>query len=287
MRRIAHIINPFIASVNSDLYTAQPITFQSMKEARDYSVKEVDVELWATCFEEDQNIIPSYFNKTPLLRSSVLDYGDFNTSIKLPLIREILDKLYQSSNADYLIYTNVDIGVYPNFYKEVNRFLDQGYDAFIINRRRLPAKYSTIQDLPLIYKDQGKSHPGFDCFIFSRKLYPKFCLSNICIGVPFIGITLSQNIFTHSSLYNIYEDEILTFHIGEEIFKNRAPKGYFKYNQKEFWKSMKALRSVHSFGKLPYNSTFFLKRIFKYTIHPSIPIRWVMVLIWDRIKFMK
>jgi hypothetical protein len=255
-----------------------------MKEAQDRASEEVEVELWAACFEEDQAMVPDYFKKTEFLKKSVLDYGVFNKPIKLPLIKEILDGVYKSSDADYFIYTNVDIGLYPNFYTEVNRFLDLNQEAVIINRRRLASDFTSVDDLPLIYKEEGRKHPGFDCFVFSRKLYPKFHLSNICIGVPFIGITLSQNIFAYSSTYQIYENVILTFHIGEEIYKQRAPKDYYKYNQKEFWKSMKKLRLDHSSKKLPYSSNNFITRIIKYAIQPSLPIRWVLMLEYEAFR---
>ena len=37
MRKIAHIINPVVVSKSSDLYKAQPITFETMKLAKNYA----------------------------------------------------------------------------------------------------------------------------------------------------------------------------------------------------------------------------------------------------------
>ena len=45
-------------------------------------------------------------NKSTILKEVK---GDFQKEIKLPLIHDILERLYNASDADYLIYTNVDI----------------------------------------------------------------------------------------------------------------------------------------------------------------------------------
>lgn len=278
MRTIAHIINSFKTSEESDLFIAQPITFESMIRAKAAAQKVVNVELWNASFDEDHGLVPHSFSNTPSLIRSVLDMSSFEKKIKLPLIGDILERLYQSSQADYFIYTNVDIGLYPDFYVRVNALIDQGYDAFIINRRRIPDVYNAIEDLDRIYEDFGKSHPGFDCFVFSRKIFSKFQLSGVCIGVPFIGITLAQNVFCFSSQYTIIKDESLTFHIGMEIYKKRATRSYFRYNRIEFWKAMKLLKKEHHANKLPYANHPLIIRLMKYGMNPSIPIRWVLYL---------
>ena len=275
---IAHIINPFKAAEGSDLFVAQPITFESMLRAKRMAKEIVNVELWSGCFVEDEGVAPTSFMLTPYLTRSVLDATDFQKKIKLPLIGDILKGLYASSNADYFIYTNVDIGLYPDFYLRVHALIEEGFDAFIINRRRLPEIYGSVKDLERIYKDFGKSHPGFDCFVFSRKIFPKFQLSDVCIGVPFIGITLAQNIFCFANRYTIVEDENLTFHIGLEIYKKRAPKDYFRHNRSAFWKAMESLKMEHHARKLPYAHRSLLVRLLKYGLNPSIPIRWVLLL---------
>lgn len=278
LHTIAHIVNPFKASKASDLFVAQPITFESMLRAKGKAKEVVNVELWTACFEEDKAVAPSSFNNTPFLTRSVLDASSFQKEMKLPLIGDILERLYASSQAEYFIYTNVDIGLYPDFYIRVNALINEGHDACIINRRRLPEFYDSKEDLDRIYKDYGKSHPGFDCFVFSRKMFPKFQLSDICIGVPFIGITLAQNVFCFSNQYTIVEDENLTFHIGMEIYKKRAPRDYFKYNRREFWKAMHLLKKEHRATKLPYANRPLLVRLIQYGLNPSIPIRWVLFL---------
>lgn len=285
MRKIAHIVNPFNAPQSSDLHFAQPITLESMRVAKKKVEGKIEIELLYTTFAEDSNIEPIGFNPTALLHQSVLDCGDFQKEIKLPLIHDILERLYNASNAEYLIYTNVDIGLYENFYEKVNEYIDAGHDAFIINRRRISEKYKRVDQLAEIYKEKGKKHPGFDCFVFHRDLFPKLELKGICIGVPFIEITFAQNLFALSKNFKLFDKEQLTFHIGMEIFKKRTPKEYFRYNQKQFWSVVNSpLRKHLTTRKFPYNNLFYPIRIIRWGLHPCIPIRLVIRLEWERFQ---
>jgi hypothetical protein len=281
---LAHIINPFRASTSSDLHAAQPITFESIRRAKIEVNGKVHVDILCAVYEDDLETVPSDFIKTDYLRESVLDKQPFSKLIKLPFIKEILNKAYQQSKADYLIYTNIDIGLYPDFYSKVAQFIQEGYDAFMINRRRLKPSYNSVSQLEEIYKEKGKSHPGFDCFVFHRNLVPNMCLEGICIGVPFIEITFSQNLFALAQNSKVFENEILTFHIGEEIFAKHAPKEYFNYNQKQFWKNVNYLASHLQLKKIPYSHLPMVVRLLKWALHPCYPIRLMLLLEWKRIK---
>ena len=244
MRKIAHIINPIIVPPSSDLYIAQPITFGSIKSAREEAVNQVDIQLFSAQFEEDISLIPSFFTQTPNLDRSILDFGNFEKTKKLPLIKDILDRLYRNTNAEYLIYTNVDIALQPHFYIEVNKLIDRGYDAFVINRRTISAKFKSIDELPQMYEDHGKKHPGYDCFIFKRELYPKFKLGRVVIGTNRIGLTLITNLISYSRKMKIFEDLHLTFHIGEErSWRNSIYDDYIQFNLAEYLAISKVIRS--------------------------------------------
>lgn len=282
--KIAHIINPFHAHESSDLFTAQPITFASMLRAKEEAEHLLGIDLLTAQFPEDRDMVPEGFRATRDLERSVLDMGEFEKKLRLPLLSDILQRMYDESDAEYLIYTNVDIGLYPDFYRKVRQFIDAGHDAFIINRRRLEAVYDSVDDLPKIYQDRGKKHPGFDCFVFHRDLFPQFQLEGICIGVPFIEITFSQNLFALSRNFKLYEDEILTFHIGMEIIKGRAPREYFKYNQGHFWAAVSSpLRKHMSLKKLPYSNLLLPFRLIKWGLQPCFPIRLVLQLEVERL----
>ncbi len=285
MIRIAHIVNPFNASETSDLFTAQPITFESMRRSKEQAKGLAEITLLSAQFPEDENMVPEGFVQTPNLTRSVLDHGTFEKPMKLPFIHDILQRMYDSSEAEYLIYTNVDIGVYPDFYTKVVGYIEQGLDAFIINRRRISDRYKNVDQLPEIYQDFGKKHPGFDCFVFHRDLFPKMVLKEICIGVPFIGITTAQNLFALSKNFKLFDRENLTFHIGMDVFPGRASKDFFRYNQKQFWLAMKSELSVHlDTRKFPYQNLIYPIRIIRWGLQPSIPIRLVLKLEWRRFK---
>jgi hypothetical protein len=232
--RLAHIINPVVTDQSSNLFIAQPITFESMRVARDFAKSTVDVSLFTAQFEDDHNIIPDYFIHTLDLTRSILDVGDFKVKRKLPLIRDILDRLYSASDAEYSIYTNVDIALMPNFYTSVNSIIGSGIDSFIINRRTLSAQYKSVRDLPLMYADIGLSHIGYDCFIFKRECIPRFLLGNICIGVPRIGTTMAANLICFSNKFREFADVHLTFHIGNDRrWQDKALRDYVFHNQAE------------------------------------------------------
>lgn len=251
-----------------------------MLNAREAAKGIVDVELLSAQFAEDNSVVPAGFRPTRNLERSVLDRAQFKKPIRLPLLRDILQRLYDESDADYLIYTNVDIGLYPDFYLKVKTFIDEGRDAFIINRRRLPAIYTSTTDLDTIYKDPGKDHPGFDCFVLKRHLFPRLKLEGICIGVPFVEIAFSQNLFALANNFKLYDKEQLTFHIGMEIFRRRVPREYFWYNRKQFHEIEQLLFPEMHLSKFPYYEKPAFQRFFTWLAHPCIPTRLVLKLWW-------
>lgn len=272
MLTIAHIINPVKVGTASDLYHAQPITFETMRQAKTFAEGVVKVELYTTQYAEDHEIIPDFFKKTPDLKRSVLEVGTFDKKRKLPLIKDILDQLYAASQADYFVYTNVDIAVMPQFYVALHAFIEQGHDAFIINRRRVSARYTKVEEIPLIISDVGYPHPGFDCFVFHRDLYLQFVIENICVGIPFIGICLAHNLFCFGKNFKLYHDQHLTIHIGMEVIKRWGDKQYVGHNKREFAKVKKALMPQFDLSKFPYAHLPWYKRYASWLLNPAMQI---------------
>lgn len=250
---------------------AQPITFASMQGARDKAgQKGMRVDLCTTQYPEDRTIIPSYFQILPDLERSVLNVRSFQRPRKLPLIGDILHRLFTHTDAPYLIFTNVDIGLQPNFYLRIAELIEAGHDALIINRRRLPDHYSSLADLPAIYADPGLPHPGFDCFVFHRDLFPKFRLDDICVGIPFIGVTLAHHLFAFAESPRLIDDEHLTFHIGLEVMPPRD-REYYWHNRNNF----RRIRDEHlwphfDIRKFPYADRPLLDRYWHWARNPSL-----------------
>lgn len=274
---LAHLVNPVKSPVYSELSHAQPITFETMRIAREKASPAIKVILLSAQYPEDYAIIPDYFTKTPDLERSANDFGTFTHPKKLPLLKDLLDRLYEASEAPYLIYTNVDIALQPHFYLEVANRIRSGLDAFIINRRRIPAHFSTPEELPHMYTHPGTAHPGFDCFIFHRSLYPKFQLEKVCIGIPFVEMTLSQNLFCYAKHFQLFDRDLLTFHIGMEVFKKRD-KEYLQYNRKEFWRAVEKMWPALDSRKFPWGERNMFYRLLRWGLHPAIPIRLALML---------
>lgn len=216
MLSLAHIVNPVIVPEQSDLFVAQPVTFETMRRAREAARSEVELTLLTAQFPEDRALVPDDFISTPDLDRSALDLQGFKVRRKLPLMKDILDRLYaHAPEADFLIYTNVDIAVMPQFYSAIAQIIDQGFDAFVINRRTISADYQRVDEIPLMYSEVGEPHPGYDCFVFRRDSYPRFDVASAFIGVPPIGRVLLVNLICNAERYGKFKDLHLTFHIGD------------------------------------------------------------------------
>ena len=220
-----------------------------MRVARQFAVDKVEVTLVTAQFPEDRSMVPEDFIATEDLDRSVLDEGAFQRPRQLPLLADILHRLYESVKADYLIYTNVDIGLLPSFYVVVDQIIEEGYDAFVINRRTISDAFTRVEDLPLMYGQVGLKHPGHDCFVFKREAYEKYCLGKVCIGMAWVAKALLVNMAYHALRFQVFEDEHLTFHIGDpRPWADPAYADYRAHNHKEFVAIRRSLRE--KFGKL-------------------------------------
>ena len=267
---IAHIISPFKAKEGSEPAIVQPITFESMRRAKKYASDTVDVELFTAQYPEDREIVPDYFTLTPDLERSIADIPSVGGSRKLPLLKDILDELYTHSEAEYFIYTNVDIGLMQPFYTVVDEYIQQGYDAFIINRRRVSGNYTSVDQLDLIYTDVGEMHNGFDCFVFKRALYEKFDVGEVCVGIPHVGNTLAHNLFCWGENFKLYTNQHLSFHIGMELVKKWGNDALMKHNYASFRKVLKKLTPHLRIENIPASGKPFIKRHFKWLMNPNL-----------------
>lgn len=272
--KIAHIINPVNVAADTELGIAQPITFESIRVAHEYAKDKVDVQLFTVCYEEDRSIIPNYFTQLSNLSTSVR--SKFPNKKKLPYIKDILQALYNSSEAEYLVYTNMDISLMPQFYVAVQALLGQGHDALLINRRGISTKYKSPTELPLMYADMGVPHPGFDCFVFHRSLLEKFVLSEVCIGVPFLEVTLLHNLIAFASKLKLIDDLHLTFHIGTEVMPP-VDKELYLYNRTQYEQQVyPAIRQYLDIKKFPYSELPVYKRVVKWALNPCFRTHQVL-----------
>ncbi|MEM7100825.1 MAG: hypothetical protein AAF541_21360 [Pseudomonadota bacterium] len=216
-RSYTHLINPINPPVESDLVVAQPITLESMRMAKAYGEEHgLVIDHCAVVYEEDKNQAPIAFDSVKILTRSVQDVADFDTNRKLPLIKDIFDCGCADSAAEFVIYTNLDISLLPHFYTAVDRLLDQGHRALIINRRTISGQWTDVNDLSLMFAEIGIAHDGFDCFVFPRSWVRELDFGNVCIGAPFIGLVVALAITGMTDKWMLVEKEHLTFHIGDD-----------------------------------------------------------------------
>ena len=232
--RIAHIINPVKVKENSDLYTAQPVTFRTMVKAKEESKYSNHINQYVIGYEEDESIFPKKAIALDFLNKSVLDYGDFEKTRKLPLIADILTPL-KDFDVDYVVYTNVDIAIMPYFYDYIYEKIEKGSDSLIINRRVLKELASDA----CMYSEIGDSHPGYDCFVFRKELIQKFKLGAVCIGANWIGRIMYSNLIVFSNKLEIIKDAHLTFHIGDDgLWLQNDYSEFDAHNKKEVYQQI-------------------------------------------------
>jgi hypothetical protein len=247
--RFAHVVNPVRVAPSSDLFIAQPVTFESMRAARESAHGKINVTLFAAHYPEDEDYVPELFQRLRPLGRSVLDVHGFAIKKKLPLISDILARLAEAApEADYFIYTNVDIALMPHFYTGVATLLGEGYDALTITRRTIPKTYTSPAELPRMYAELGESHPGYDCFIFRREAHARYDLGNACIGAHWFGKALELNLICQARRYAALKDLHMTFHIGDDRpWKDDRFKVFARFNQVEI---RHILLRLHAEGRL-------------------------------------
>ena len=269
MRSFAHILNPFHAPAGSAHARAQAITFASMLRAQEEAKGKVAVQFFTAQFAEDRDIAPGNFVATADLTQSILDFGTFRSKRKLPLMKDILGRLYASSQADYFIYTNADIGLMPNFYLLCDQFASKGYDAFSINRRRIPNRFDSPAQLEEMYAEAGQTHTGYDTIVFKRSLFEKFILGNVVIGIPFGDTVLVHNLYAFSQNYRLFTEKHLTFHIGMDLVPQWGESDQYAFNRKELKTVLKQLYPHFRIENFPGAGLPFLKRHFKWLMNPT------------------
>lgn len=216
--RIRHIINYFKTQSGTDIHIAMPIAISSLLTAKSYHKKH-KIEHLVACYSDDlEHVDTSAFIKTrPLDRTAC---GVFKTRTvsgkKLPIFRDILDRLaYDSDDEDILIFTNADIIVQPFFYSLIAEKC-KSYDCFSITRRCIPANYTSVDDLPQIYSEVGKKHPGHDCFVFNKKVYDEIDPGETCIGAGHMELPFLIGLASHAKNFEIFDNLHATIHIGDE-----------------------------------------------------------------------
>ena len=250
------------------MFAAQKTTLQSIAESRKRLKGTISVELIAVAFPDSIGQTENEFDKTIPLARSVADIKKFTVERKLPVIHDLLSEGIKNASGDYIIFTNIDIALMPDFYNVVKWYLEKNHDALVINRRRIPAR---LKDAPLevMQAHAGYMHSGYDCFVFKKSLFEKFIPTNICIGIPPAGNDIFYNLFSFAENPLLLTEQHLTFHLGMELVKSWGSSDYYHFNYSEFSKLLKKLDPHIDIAKFPGAELSFFKRHFKWLMNPT------------------
>ena len=236
---ITHVISPVAAETGSDLVVAQPVTFETMLRAKRYSQGEVDVQLIQVAHESDLEACDPRLEVARPLSRSVRDYlgPGYENARALPILADILNRAEETAVGDVVIYTNVDIALQPYFYQSVaSKFAHSpARSGLVINRRTIDdPPDSPLNDLTDLYERAGRSHPGYDCFVFPRHSITDLWTGEVCIGAPGVGLAMLAAMVAVLDEVRLLDDRHLTFHLGDDrVWKRPERSVYTDHNLSE------------------------------------------------------
>ena len=180
------------------------------------------------------------FTRCEELERSVLDIRSFKVPRRLPLLFDVLEKgSVGCKDDDYLVFTNMDIALMPQFYLTASRLIDVGFEAMTITRRQIP-KFDVEPSLtPLMYSEPGISHPGFDCFVFPAGFVRHFVRNDACIGQGKVMRGLIYNLMVQARRFLSLKAAHLTFHLGHDrAWSSPEQWDYYRHN---LWEAQRTL----------------------------------------------
>ena len=152
----------------------------------------IRVELVPVLLDGDSTSIPAhvYEQHTPT-KQPVIVYEYLQSTVHhgahLPTVGEILDAGINATTAQAIVFTNRDIGMYPDFYVEACRDLSRpGILAVERTRVRMELAAYVANKTHAMYQTRLGRHHGVDCVIVPVHVVPK-CLRNnrqLVIGLP-------------------------------------------------------------------------------------------------------
>jgi hypothetical protein len=279
--KFAHVINTVSKHENAELFGIQQVTFNTLTKAREQTQNNDNIQHYSISFADGIEYLPTHFKQLPHLSRDIITLFPSNNK-RLPFLSDIIRSAYQNIEAEYIIYSNLDIAIMPFFYEAIEAYLNQGYDALIINRRRIPDSLLQEPNLNLLYAEAGKIHTGYDCFVIKRDLIQNFISSDICIGIPGSGNDLFYNIFAFAENPNLFAHKHLTFHLGMELVKNWGSKELTAHNQREFYNLLDKLMPLMKADKFPGANLPFFERHYKWLMNPTLSYRHMFKLDMQR-----
>ena len=256
-KRFTHVINPFTARPGTNHDRAQAVTFASMRRAVQEAEKAgIAVEILGAVFPEDHGVVEPPVVAIAELTRCVQDITAIKPVKRLPLLADILDAAHRHGCGEYVIYTNIDISLMPDFYLVLDQMVrDAGHRDFCctITRRTISDEFTGAEQLDAMYAAPSTGHPGSDCFVFPRRYIEQLILNRCCIGASQFSFLLMANVDALSGYrFQRYHDRHMTFHIGDDL-EWLSDVHYDKFNYGEFRRGLEELARNRDY---PPDSTF-------------------------------
>jgi hypothetical protein len=253
----SHIVNPFPAPGDSEHGRASEITFASLRAAvARAAVAGIDVEVRAVVLPGDERAAEPPCVVVPKLTRTIKDLYKLRPERPLPLIADLLEKGAEGAKGSYVVFTNMDIAVQPDFYVELHRLIFERFAnglPFIVYRRNIDASFTSSEQLPEMYVAPGKLAYGYDCFVFPVEYVSRLDLGHCCIGTAHFDDLLFMNLDALSGFRAGRVDDVaLTFHIGNEISWTRHM-DHIEHNLRGSMAAIERMRACH---EIPAGSAF-------------------------------
>lgn len=204
-----------VESDSSDsLIEAHRLALRSMKSATDAGVKCVDVEQQVLVTEASFDYSQYGIRSVQLATDA---RGLFGEGFRpLPLAGEVFERL-GSFDADVVIVSNADIGLFHRFYCEVAQLFSLGIHSWTAHRRTIPTRRPNGEvSLAWVETQLGMPHEGSDLFVTTPSVASKMCVGNAVFGMPGVGDLILANLAALDGTFRRFGNARLTFHIEDE-----------------------------------------------------------------------
>lgn len=224
MHSFVHVMPTVPDCGECEISNYQDMTLRSLRIARDYAAQRgISVTLLRTHMVSEPHPLESGFGDTRPLNRSHIDHPGQKRGVhydddtpRLPLLGDILQRGYESSTAEYVVFTNLDIALFPDFYVKANALLNAGPDALQFTRlgvphptdmpevsKKGPWRSTDYETIIAMDASRLKHHPGTDCMVLPRAWVPCVEVGQSFLGCAPVGKALWEQLGRLSETCNV------------------------------------------------------------------------------------
>lgn len=196
-----------------------------------------DVKIFNLQFKDESSIFENYnedIDTRFVLESSSKDYIE-NSTKKLPLIYELIEKGFQESQCDYVLYTNSDVILLPRLIEYIKNEKPDCITGPRLDIEDIDSYEKVLKEEVVPIRNEIA---GYDFFCFSKEWWNEFknyFSSKFFIGKPMFDVVYAGLIVMFGKKYliaNDYPMMALHIHHGTSSVTSDCPERDF--NLKEY-----------------------------------------------------